>query len=198
MSLPDDLVRHRNQTYVAPQKLQIVKPLEGSMTLLKWKLLASPQLGGAKAYFSDASIPGVHLKKWPGSGVVDHSATVDSLSSHSQVMKQKSISAMDVRDLNMTYPQPRSQGERDNRLQETSLLSASGNPRPSPLASYSRLQDTERQDTHSKSLLDRFGSFIGSGLSRLRAKGETADNEESAPTDQVDNTGLGQADTGLL
>ena len=63
MSMPDEMVRYRNQPYVAPEKLQIVKPLEGSMTLLKWKLLASPQLGGATTFFSDAKRPGVHLKK---------------------------------------------------------------------------------------------------------------------------------------
>ena len=63
VSMPDEMVRYRNQPYVAPEKLQIVKPLEGSMTLLKWKLLASPQLGGATTFFSDAKRPGVHLKK---------------------------------------------------------------------------------------------------------------------------------------
>ena len=88
MSMPDEMVRYRNQPYVAPEKLQIVKPLEGSMTLLKWKLLASPQLGGATTFFSDAKRPGVHLKKAqfaqnkPGgsSGLLVPEAKVKSLS----------------------------------------------------------------------------------------------------------------------
>jgi len=67
----EELVRYRQQSYVAPEKLQIVKPMEGSVTLLKWKLLASPQLGGATTYFSDASRPGVHLKKWKAGGIQD-------------------------------------------------------------------------------------------------------------------------------
>ena len=41
------------------------------MTLLKWKLLASPQLGGATSFFSDASRPGVHVKGWKAAGIVD-------------------------------------------------------------------------------------------------------------------------------
>ena len=67
----EELIRYRQQSYVAPEKLQIVKPMEGSVTLLKWKLLASPQLGGATTYFSDASRPGVHLKKWKAGGIQD-------------------------------------------------------------------------------------------------------------------------------
>ena len=39
----------------------------GSVTLLKWKLLATPQLGGASSYFSNISHPGVHVKSWRGS-----------------------------------------------------------------------------------------------------------------------------------
>ena len=40
LSLPDEAswLRHHHQHYVAPEKLQIVKPLEGSVTLLKWLL----------------------------------------------------------------------------------------------------------------------------------------------------------------
>ena len=36
------------------------------MTLLKWKLLATPQLGGASSYFSNIARPGVHVKSWRG------------------------------------------------------------------------------------------------------------------------------------
>ncbi|BFZ15608.1 hypothetical protein BsWGS_18646 [Bradybaena similaris] len=35
-----------NQHYKLPEKLQIVKPLEGSMTLRQWQHLATPHLGG--------------------------------------------------------------------------------------------------------------------------------------------------------
>ena len=38
----------------------------GSVTLLKWKLLATPQLGGASSYFSNIARPGVHVKSWRG------------------------------------------------------------------------------------------------------------------------------------
>jgi len=37
------------------------------VTLLKWKLLATPQLGGATSYFSNIAHPGVHVKSWRGS-----------------------------------------------------------------------------------------------------------------------------------
>ena len=63
VSLPGELSRCRQQqTYVSPQKLQIVKPMEGSVTLLRWKLLATPQLGGAASYFTSTDHPGVHQK----------------------------------------------------------------------------------------------------------------------------------------
>lgn len=71
LSLPDEVAWYRHQHYVAPEKLQIVKPLEGSVTLLKWKLLASPQLGGATTFFSDAARPGVHVKGWRAAGIRD-------------------------------------------------------------------------------------------------------------------------------
>ena len=71
LSLPDEASWLRHQHYVAPEKLQIVKPLEGSVTLLKWKLMASPQLGGATSFFSDASRPGVHIKGWKAAGIKD-------------------------------------------------------------------------------------------------------------------------------
>ena len=36
--------------------------MEGSVTLLRWKLLATPQLGGAASYFTSTDHPGVHQK----------------------------------------------------------------------------------------------------------------------------------------
>ena len=99
MSMPDEMVRYRNQPYVAPEKLQIVKPLEGSMTLLKWKLLASPQLGGATTFFSDAKRPGVHLKK--GKGIVNTQSTGGLLVSDSKV---KSLSVNDLSVLSLSSP----------------------------------------------------------------------------------------------
>ena len=74
-SIPDSLSKHHNRTFFSPEKLQIVKPLEGSVTLLRWRLLASPQLGGAKAYFSAASPPGVQMKGWARAGIVDASTS---------------------------------------------------------------------------------------------------------------------------
>ena len=68
-SIPDSVSKHH--IFFSPEKLQIVKPLEGSVTLLRWRLLASPQLGGAKAYFSTASPPGVQVKGWTRAGIVD-------------------------------------------------------------------------------------------------------------------------------
>ncbi len=84
VSLPDELVRYRQHPYMAPEKLQIVKPLEGSMTLLKWKLLATPQLGGATTFFSDASLPGVHKKAG------------QTLDESSFDLRQKSASTLDL------------------------------------------------------------------------------------------------------
>ena len=55
----------KDPPYVSPQKLQIVKPMEGSVTLLWWKLLATPQLGRATPFFIDAELPGV-LRKGSG------------------------------------------------------------------------------------------------------------------------------------
>ena len=57
-----DVGHMKHPHYVSPQKLQIVKPMEGSVTLLRWKLLATPQLGGATSFFSDAELPGVLRK----------------------------------------------------------------------------------------------------------------------------------------
>lgn len=101
ISFPDEFVRYRNHPYMAPEKLQIVKPLEGSVTLLKWKLLATPQLGGATTFFSDASRPGVHVKRWKGAGVKDDRrpgapGTQAHLSADNIELKQKSLSMMDL------------------------------------------------------------------------------------------------------
>lgn len=62
------------QKYFSPQKLQIVKPMEGSVTLLRWKLLATPQLKGPSALLNEAEGPGIHLKTYtsdsrPGSSL---------------------------------------------------------------------------------------------------------------------------------
>lgn len=91
VSLPDELVRYRQHPYMAPEKLQIVKPLEGSMTLLKWKLLATPQLGGATTFFSDASLPGVHKK----AGQTLDESSLD--------LKQKSASTFDLSSTSPTH-----------------------------------------------------------------------------------------------
>lgn len=60
--------------YFSPQKLQIVKPMEGSITLLRWKLLATPQLRGPSVLLTEAEGPGIHLKNYssdsrPGSSL---------------------------------------------------------------------------------------------------------------------------------
>ena len=49
--------------------------LAGSLTLLKWKLLATPHLGGATSFFSSASRPGIHVK---GHGLMDSSVDCSS------------------------------------------------------------------------------------------------------------------------
>ena len=112
ISLPDEFMRYRNQPYIAPEKLQIVKPMEGSVTLLKWKLLATPQLGGATTFFSDASRPGVHMKGWKAAGIVDKKQrpSVETRNNHLSVetysdLRQKSMSSSDLPSLNTTYPQ---------------------------------------------------------------------------------------------
>ena len=56
---PNDPQRGR---YISPQKLQIVKPMEGSATLLQWKILATPQLGGTLSFFSKSERPGIHQR----------------------------------------------------------------------------------------------------------------------------------------
>ena len=94
LSLPDEASWLRHQHYVSPEKLQIVKPLEGSVTLLKWKLMASPQLGGATSFFSDAARPGVHVKGWKAAGIVDDKQKgTDGLSPE---LRLKSLSTSDL------------------------------------------------------------------------------------------------------
>jgi hypothetical protein len=63
--LPDDIskLRHQHSSYFSPQKLQIVKPMEGSVTLLRWKLLATPQLRDPSSLIENDR-PGVHLKNY--------------------------------------------------------------------------------------------------------------------------------------
>lgn len=96
LSLPDELSWYRHQHYVAPEKLQIVKPLEGSVTLLKWKLLASPQLGGATSFFSDATRPGVHMKGWKAAGIVDNKSQDSGMESLAPELRLKSLSTSDL------------------------------------------------------------------------------------------------------
>ena len=92
ISLPEEIMKYRNHPYFAPEKLQIVKPLEGSVTLLKWKLLATPQLGGAKTFFSDASLPGVHKK----GGSEKHPETNQFSEASYGDLRQKSKSTFDL------------------------------------------------------------------------------------------------------
>ena len=60
----DDPSHLRQQKYFSPRKLQIVKPMEGSATLLQWKLLATPQLGGTSSFFSKSERPGIYSKTY--------------------------------------------------------------------------------------------------------------------------------------
>ena len=150
-SLPEDLVRYRS-----PQKLQIVKPMEGSVTLLKWKLLATPQLGGATSFFSDQTGPGVHLKKWSASQIKDSQNV-----RKNPYDTRMAMSAMDLRELNSTYPPP-----------------SVRRPKATPTI---RRPPPPDQPSQSQSLLGQFGSFLGSGLSRLKFK-----STEDSPTQSVD------------
>ena len=112
----DDFKKYK-APFMAPEKLQIVKPLEGqylilysivyvaregvrflvyqlviiieynytivgSVTLLKWKLLATPQLGGASSYFSNITHPGIHVKSWRGSPKNDKAVSHDNSSNN--------------------------------------------------------------------------------------------------------------------
>lgn len=66
---PEDIAKIRQQypAYFSPQKLQIVKPMEGSVTLLRWKLLATPQFRGPSAFLPENERPGIHIKNYPSS-----------------------------------------------------------------------------------------------------------------------------------
>lgn len=139
ISMPDEFMRYRNQPYVAPEKLQIVKPLEGSVTLLKWKLLATPQLGGATTFFSDVSRPGVHVKGWKAAGIVDKKKepTTEGRDRYLGVnmtradLRQKSMSTTDLSSLNTTYPSLRrklSKKERVIRTKASQLNVTVGDP----------------------------------------------------------------------
>ena len=121
ISLPDEFIRYRNHPYVAPEKLQIVKPLEGSVTLLKWKLLATPQLGGATTFFSDASRPGVHMKRWKEAGVKDDrrpgaQGKPAHMSADYVGLKQKSVSTMDLSMQSEYSPSVRRRQSKRERL----------------------------------------------------------------------------------
>lgn len=142
---------------MGPQKLQIVKPMEGSVTLLKWKLLATPQLGGAKGFFSRQSTPGVHLKRWPASGIEDGEEEIVDEPYDGRM----AVSAMDLRELNATYPPAR------------------------PLGHVRRPKPTKAKTSESKSFLGQVGSFFSS---RLKFSG--SDQDTSTPTEQTD-AGLG-------
>ena len=79
----------------------------GSLTLLKWKLLATPHLGGAASFFSPASRPGIHVKGWKSSGVVDNSSQdtstlTDTASSSSRLQGSSANSSYSVHET----PQP--------------------------------------------------------------------------------------------
>lgn len=161
-SLPDELIRYRNQTYVAPEKLQIVKPLEGSVTLLKWKLLASPQLGGATSFFSDAAQPGVHRKKWKAGGVIDEGRL--SLSG----TKIKSLSTTDISLLehspSHSYLSQPSRKKHDTVSLglSVSMDGANTHRRVSAFKAAG-----EANGKSSNSVLSQVGTFLGSGLSHI-------------------------------
>ena len=63
----------------------------GSVTLLKWKLLATPQLGGASSYFSNITHPGVHVKSWRGSPKNDKAVAVSHDNSSNSNISSRTI-----------------------------------------------------------------------------------------------------------
>lgn len=80
----------------------------GSLTLLKWKLLATPHLGGAASFFSPASRPGIHVKGWKSSGVVDDSSQdTSSLSDTAQPPSRSQGSTANSSFSIQDMPQPR-------------------------------------------------------------------------------------------
>ena len=163
-SLPEELIRYRNQTYVAPEKLQIVKPLEGSVTLLKWKLLATPQLGGATSFFSDASRPGVHMKKWKAGGVVDEDRPTGLVGT-----KIKSLSTNDISSLEhfMSYSKPEDASKRESL--PIVDQQKQGHKTNSPTITKQKTNKNE-----SKNFFSQVTSFIGSGWSNLGFKGKVS------------------------
>lgn len=184
-STPDEIVRYRNQNYVAPEKLQIVKPLEGSVTLLKWKLLASPQLGGATSFFSDAARPGVHLKKWKAGGVIDDG--------HSKLAgtKVKSRSTTDLGSLqyNFLYQLDEDGSSAQNSVGvglSVSMDAACANVKANS-TSANAVQETEvtvpsrhrTKELSNRSLLGQVGSFLGSGWSHLGFGANSGNSLES-------------------
>lgn len=162
-NLPEEVVRYRNQTYVAPEKLQIVKPLEGSVTLLKWKLLASPQLGGATSYFSEAAQPGVHRKRWKAGRVIDDG----------QSAQNHNISC------------PPFLVESANKTSGVGLSVSMD-----PLQNLRPVSKGDSKKT-SGSVLSQVGSFLGSGLSHL-GLGVSKNNslESHVSTQGTDGAGL--------
>ncbi len=142
------------------------------MTLLKWKLLATPQLGGATSFFADQTGPGVHLKKWSASQIKDSQSNIEI--TRKPYDTRMTMSAMDLRELNSTYP-PASV----RRPKTTTTTTRRRAPPPD-------------QPAQSQSLLGQVGSFLGSGFSRLKFKGV---EESTAPPTQTvehsDSAGLG-------
>ena len=186
MSMPDEMVWYRNQPYVAPEKLQIVKPLEGSMTLLKWKLLASPQLGGATTFFSDAKRPGVHLKRTsltekPPSSIGQH-LTTDS--------KIKSLSVNDLSVLSTNSPSTGRRRRNQSRHREHTktsplTLSISSTDKATGMNDISGLlpspseegEDEQEMNNHSLSKIARDTGEIS--VSRGSASSEAGPNSSS-------------------
>ena len=169
-NIPEELVRYKNQTYVAPEKLQIVKPLEGSVTLLKWRLMASPQLGGATSFFSDASRPGVHMKKWKA---------VEEGSSRLAGTKVKSRSTTDISRLQ--------QDSHSSSVKDWANHSHLGIQNPTSVTSPTPEHRETR--TVNKSLLNQVGTLLGTGWSRLGFGRDTTtgDNDDSNNTSALED-----------
>ena len=58
--------------------------------------MASPQLGGATSFFSDASRPGVHMKGWKAAGIVDRRNQSDESLGLPPDLRLKSLSTNDL------------------------------------------------------------------------------------------------------
>lgn len=182
-NLPDEVARYRNQTYIAPEKLQIVKPLEGSVTLLKWKLLASPQLGGATSYFSEAAQPGVHRKNWKAGRVIDEGQSAQDNANHNISCPPfliESTSANKTSGVRLSVSMD-TQNSRPVIKEESTVVSNH---------SLSPRNRTSSRKT-SGSVLSQVGSFLGSGLSHL-GLGVSNNNslERHVSTQGTDSAGL--------